>query len=501
MIKLLLAISGCTLTLATSISAQNLVGWSSRETLQISEQSGSTLSNYQVKITVLMQAGMANDFSDIRFTDSDGTTLLSYWQAFYEAGVSATFWVKIPLLIANSQKTIYLYFDNPLAVSASNGQSTFIFYNDMRDANQWNTVGGGLVSVDSTSYPGNYLIKKQGSCDPSGAWIPLGSNISNFRLISRELRVDINNCKWNRYGLENTAFDGYSLRRKASVNTVGEFGFERRTGGQSSQVSQTVLPQPRGQFYRTEMVKDCTNGRLQVSLLDDDGNLIGRKDGIDNAFCNFNRFVMRGGLDYYFDNVAVGQYTTDEPIVTFMNQLILLPLELHYFDATKVENGHLIEWEIGQTDDILHFEIEYSLNAIDFEQMHVFSVQGLNYEILDKNYYTSEQVYYRLKTVMTDASIVYSDIKVLAIEGQHQGVSLAPNPTRSYMNVRFYLDKESEIHLILMDNSGRKVRSMQQQLSRGSQALEINTSELKAGLYHLVLADGLQHRVRRFIKQ
>jgi hypothetical protein len=69
------------------------------------------------------------------------------------------------------------------------------------------------------------------------------------------------------------------------------------------------------------------------------------------------------------------------------------------------------------------------------------------------------------------------------------------------MNVRFYLDKESEIHLILMDNSGRKVRSMQQQLSRGSQALEINTSELKAGLYHLVLADGLQHRVRRFIKQ
>ena len=74
-----------------AITAQGLNGWTTRETLQITEQSGTSLINYQVKITVLYQAGMQNNFSDIRFTDIDGTTQLNHWLAFYQAGISATF--------------------------------------------------------------------------------------------------------------------------------------------------------------------------------------------------------------------------------------------------------------------------------------------------------------------------------------------------------------------------------------------------------------------------
>ena len=127
MIRLFLAISGCNLTLMPPVLVQILVGCFFRETPQVSEQSGSTLSNYPVKITVFMQAGIANDCSDIRFTDSDGTTLLSHSQAFYEAVVSATFGVKISSLVANSQNTIYLYFDNPQADSTSNGHLRLFF--------------------------------------------------------------------------------------------------------------------------------------------------------------------------------------------------------------------------------------------------------------------------------------------------------------------------------------------------------------------------------------
>ena len=501
MTKLLLTITCCIFSLINSLAAQSLNGWTSRETLQITEQSGTSLLNYQVKITVLHQTGMQNNFADIRFTDIDGTTLLNHWLAFYQAGVSATFWVNIPILQANSSQNIFLYFDNAAASSASDGHATFLFFNDMNQLNQWNLTGNSVMSIDSSSYPGNYLIKKQGACDPAGAWIPLGGTVGSFRLLARELRVNDNSCKWNRYGLENNSFNGYSLRRKAAVNTVGEFGFERRTAGMHNNVRQTVLPQPRGQFYITELIKDCNSGWLQATLQDDNGNLIGQHDAFDNTYCTFDRFVMRGGVDYFFDHIAVAQYTENEPIVTFLNQLILLPLELLHFDATKTDDGHLIEWEIGQTDDILHFELAYSLDAINFETIYQFSVQELRYEIIDKNFYDAEQVYYRLKTVMIDGSVVYSDIKVLSIENKHQGISLAPNPARSYLTLRFYLDKSSDIQLILMDNNGRRLRSTSYALDIGRQALEINTAALDAGLYHLLIADGEHNRIRRFVKQ
>jgi len=83
------------------------------------------LTDFQVLVNVdtgsLINAGkMQNNGEDIRFTDSDGITLLSHW---IESGINSSntrIWVKIPSIPANSTKTIYLYYANPDAVSTSN---------------------------------------------------------------------------------------------------------------------------------------------------------------------------------------------------------------------------------------------------------------------------------------------------------------------------------------------------------------------------------------------
>ncbi|MEM0476126.1 MAG: DUF2341 domain-containing protein, partial [Candidatus Aenigmatarchaeota archaeon] len=48
-------------------------------------------------------------------------------------------WVKVPSIPANSNKTIYLYYGNPSATSMSNGDNTFIFFDDFRTATSINT--------------------------------------------------------------------------------------------------------------------------------------------------------------------------------------------------------------------------------------------------------------------------------------------------------------------------------------------------------------------------
>jgi hypothetical protein len=133
-----------------------------RKPITISNNSTSSLTDYQILITLdtqsLISAGkMRNDCGDIRFTDSDGTTLLNYW---LESGCNTNntkIWVKVPSIPANSTKTIYVYYGNPNITSLSNGDNTFDFFDDFLgtslDTNKWGssgsvTVSSGIVNLD-----------------------------------------------------------------------------------------------------------------------------------------------------------------------------------------------------------------------------------------------------------------------------------------------------------------------------------------------------------------
>jgi hypothetical protein len=105
-----------------------LTGWSYRRPITIS--STLSLSNYQILVQVdtasLISAGkMRSDGGDIRFTDSDGATLLSYWIEPGTVNTASTkIWVKVPSIPAGT-KTIYMYYGNPSATSQSNSVAVF----------------------------------------------------------------------------------------------------------------------------------------------------------------------------------------------------------------------------------------------------------------------------------------------------------------------------------------------------------------------------------------
>ncbi|MEM5815923.1 MAG: DUF2341 domain-containing protein [Candidatus Aenigmatarchaeota archaeon] len=114
--------------------SEYLEGFNYRIPINITENSGNDLYDYQVLITIntqelISQGKMRNDCGDIRFTDSDGVTLLNYWIEPNNCNTENTrIWVKVPYIPANSNKTIYLYYGNPEATSLSNGTATFIAF-------------------------------------------------------------------------------------------------------------------------------------------------------------------------------------------------------------------------------------------------------------------------------------------------------------------------------------------------------------------------------------
>ncbi|MFA5772506.1 MAG: DUF2341 domain-containing protein [Thermoplasmata archaeon] len=86
---------------------------------------GSALTDYQVKIIVNYSSGKMNgNFSDIRFTNSTGTAL-NYWVENYTASTQATVWVNVPSIAASTTTVIYLHYGNSGAVSQSNFAGVF----------------------------------------------------------------------------------------------------------------------------------------------------------------------------------------------------------------------------------------------------------------------------------------------------------------------------------------------------------------------------------------
>jgi len=144
--------------------------WSKRRSIEIDNSSNSnTLNNYQVKVAVTYDADMKNDFSDLRFADDDGTTLLDYFLASKTDGVSADVWVEVPTITASSTKDIYMYYGNSGASSLSNGANTMLFFDDYSSntiANYTQTLfaahGGG--GPDFMVSGGNMTTGASNSC-------------------------------------------------------------------------------------------------------------------------------------------------------------------------------------------------------------------------------------------------------------------------------------------------------------------------------------------------
>jgi len=301
----------------TTTYAQWLCPWENRIPYIITETSGNDLTNHQVKLDIAFLSGMNADFSDLRFTTSDGTTSLDYWIEISTPSTNAIVWVEVPTLSANSKSTIYLYYCNPSATSASNGPNTFVFFDHFDTFQGWSNFGTGVVVADNTTIPGTSLIAKITECDPNGGFKPMGTTLNEFRLISREIRLSEggSGCSWNRYGVEDANFDGYNIRRNADfANRNRQFGYERRNGGSASNTSDINLNHPREIWYRTELRRcDATTNNVTAALYEDDRSVIGTVNGTDQAYDSFDRVTIRGGRPYYIDFMAVANFTCSDP--------------------------------------------------------------------------------------------------------------------------------------------------------------------------------------------
>lgn len=229
----------------------SLPGWASSKVKIINGSTAGAVTNYQMKITVHKSNGtdtatdvylgsvVRDDFGDVRFTDSDGTTLLDYWLDAIVSGVSADVWVEVPSIpIDPGTATIFLYYNNPSATTTSNGTNTFLFFDDFSA----NTMSNYTMFNIGASIPGSFSwdsinqLMSVGSVNTT--WHRILYNLSAFNknvAVAAKLRFDAFGADRNNNGR------AASVTNRASLN--GTYPDDGDAGGFDSRPVST--PQTR----------------------------------------------------------------------------------------------------------------------------------------------------------------------------------------------------------------------------------------------------------------
>ncbi len=125
-----------------------------RKKLTINNNSGGALTEFQVQVTVTYTSVMQADFDDVRFGNKSGTSI-SYWLESKTDSTTATFWIKCDLPNYGAAPTgdniFYMYYGNGGLTSASNGNNTFLFFDDFEDGDytgKFQTTQGTLTEAN-----------------------------------------------------------------------------------------------------------------------------------------------------------------------------------------------------------------------------------------------------------------------------------------------------------------------------------------------------------------
>jgi hypothetical protein len=384
-------ISSDTSTVPFQVEVSALIG-NFRKPITIDNTSNAnTLTDYQVLVTLdtasLISAGkMRSDCGDIRFTDSDGQTLLNYWLESGCNTASTKIWVKVPLIPASATKTIYVYYGNPSATSQSNGIATFDWFDDFDpDKVSWTVLAG--TWSNTAGYQGN---SKKGVND--GAYVR--ETLADGSLSLADFVLEANVRSTVDGSLANIVFraatngrddnDRIWVRldqRPVSASHYGGFHLFEDVGGTEYVRAYYDFDPVVSQWYK---IKVQVHGNSAEGFLD--GVQRWSTTALSRTAAGYIQLQVEdnSGDDAWFDNVFIRKYTSPEP-TTSVGAEEPAPLSEQIGLYIQPQTGNV---SIGTTTADYKLRVEGTAAAYNWVTLSDISlkenIQSLNFGALNK---------------------------------------------------------------------------------------------------------------------
>jgi len=129
--------------------------WELRKSITTNNVTGNQLTNHQILIELTTSnfnySGCEIDGSDIRFSGMSNNAL-DYWIEEWNYNGDSKIWVKVDTIPTGINTCGYIYYDNPIADSESNGNNTFLFFDN------YSTDTTGDYSHQAATQSGAYIF-------------------------------------------------------------------------------------------------------------------------------------------------------------------------------------------------------------------------------------------------------------------------------------------------------------------------------------------------------
>jgi hypothetical protein len=97
-------------------------------------------------------------------------------------------------------------------------------------------------------------------------------------------------------------------------------------------------------------------------------------------------------------------------------------------------------------------------------------------------------MYYRIKVIGKAGELQYSNILVIRKQQSRTGLHIMPNPATDYVYMTFFAEKESEVTIRLIDNSGKTALLQKQKVLKGNNTLQLQgLNRYSNGVYSIQL--------------
>ncbi|GMU95605.1 FG-GAP-like repeat-containing protein [Ignavibacterium album] len=206
--------------------------------------------------------------------------------------------------------------------------------------------------------------------------------------------------------------------------------------------------------------------------------------------------------DGYLD-LAVG--TARTPVVVFLNQSSVIPVELSSFTSIVDVNNVELKWTTSSENNNRGFEIQRAVSlsnakSLSWEIVGFVNGSGTtaepqNYSFVDRSLNSGKYVY-RLKQIDLDGSYKYSDELEVTIESPDKFVleQNYPNPFNPTTVIQYQIMSRQFVTMKVYDVLGNEVKTLVNEFKEpGTYKVEFNlgqTISLPSGIYIYKLSSG-----------
>ena len=185
------------------------------------------------------------------------------------------------------------------------------------------------------------------------------------------------------------------------------------------------------------------------------------------------------------------------------------PAKFVGFSAVPNNGNGSLNWQMeNESSNTDHYEIERSLNSIDFTIINIINSKNNgnssnSYDASDLNLSTISSTgifYYRIKEIDKNGKFIYSETRKIRLSGKALAILTYPNPINHFVNLTIDIEEDASGILTIYDAVGKKIQLMQLELLKGANTKKINMANLAAGSYLIQLTTPKENKIIRIIK-